>query len=129
MPSDRAVREWRMMDTTNLVVLRGSLSSSAVVKTLESGSVLVNLEVTTRDSDEAARTVPVSVFDPVRVDDLASLERGDEVVVVGSVNRRFFRTATGTASRTEVVAHKVVPAGQKSRVRSLVASAVKLLES
>ena len=117
------------MDSSNLVVLQGSLSSSAVVKTLDSGSVLVTLEVTTRDDEGVARTVPVSIFDPARVDDLASLERGDEVVVAGSVNRRFFRTASGTGSRTEVVADKVVPAGQKSRVRSIISSVAKMLGS
>ena len=44
-------------------------------------------------------------------------------------NRRFFRTASGTGSRTEVVADKVVPAGQKSRVRSIISSVAKMLGS
>jgi len=49
----------------------------------------------------------------------AELEAGTEVVVVGSVRRRFFRTGGATASRTEVVATQVVPARQRKRVSAL----------
>lgn len=113
--------------SSNIVLLRGCLSSSPVTRTLDSGSVLITLEVTTRDRDDHARTVPVSVFDPPRPDELSDLARGDEVVVTGCVARRFFRTPSGTGSRTEVVADKVVPAGQKTRVRSLMRSVSRLL--
>ena len=113
---------WKIVDSTNLVVLRGCLSSSPVTRTLESGSVLISLEVTTRDGDEVARSVPVSVFDPAKPDELTELVRGDEVVVAGTVTRRFFRTSSGTGSRTEVVADKVVPAGRTARVRTLLRS-------
>jgi len=118
----------KVVDSSNLVVLRGCLSSAPVTRTLESGSVLISLGVTTRDGDEVARSVPVSVFDPAKPDELSELVRGDEVVVAGSVSRRFFRTASGTGSRTEVVADKVVPVGQKSRVRSLLRSVGKMFE-
>ena len=117
------------MDTTNLVLLRGTLSSAPVVRTLESGSVLISLEVTTRDGDQPARSVPVCVFDPAKPDELAALERGDDVVVAGSIARRFFRTSTGTSSRTEVVADKVVPAGQKSRTKTLLGAVARMVQS
>ena len=87
---------------------------------LTSGSTVVSLEVTTRHSDEPTRTVPVSIFDPAKPDDILSLLPGDEVVVVGSVARRFFKTAGGTGSRTEVVATDVVPTRQKAKVKKLV---------
>ena len=41
-----------------------------------------------------------------------------ELVVVGRVRRRFFRTAARTESRTEVVAEVVVPVRQAKRVRA-----------
>ena len=104
----------------NLVVVRGSLSSEPVQRDLTSGSTVVSLEVTTRHADEPTRTVPVSIFDPTKPDDILSLLPGDEVVVVGAVARRFFKTAGGTGSRTEVVATDVVPTRQKAKVKKLV---------
>ena len=76
--------------------------------------------MTTRHEDEPTRTVPVSIFDTAKPDDILSLLPGDEVVVVGSVVRRFFKVAGGTGSRTEVVATDVVPTRQKAKVKKLV---------
>jgi single-strand DNA-binding protein len=79
----------------------------------------VNYEVTTPDpAGGAADTAPVAWFDPPAR--LPALGQGDEIVVLGRVRRRFFRTAGGTtASRTEVVADRVVPARPASRVERL----------
>jgi len=49
---------------------------------------------------------------------------GDEVVVTGRVRRRFYRAGGATQSRTEVVAHAVVRAGDGRRVRRLVDQAL-----
>jgi len=62
----------------------------------------------------------VSIFDPAKPDEILALTTGDEVVVVGAVSRRFFKTAGGTGSRTEVVATDVVPTRQKAKVKKLV---------
>jgi hypothetical protein len=91
-----------------------------VARDLNSGSSVIGLEVTTRHEDEPTRSVPVSIFDPAKPDDILSLLPGDEVVVVGAVSRRFFKTAGGTGSRTEVVATDVVPTRQKAKVKKLV---------
>jgi single-strand DNA-binding protein len=99
----------------NVVLLHGVLSRTAERRALPSGSSLVAYEVTTRDGDTTC-TVPVVWFDGPGS---AELEAGTEVVVVGSVRRRFFRAGGATASRTEVVATQVVPARQRKRVRSL----------
>lgn len=104
----------------NIVVLRGTLSSEPVPRDLNSGSSVIGLEVTTRHEDEPTRSVPVSIFDPAKPDEVLALTTGDEVFVVGSVARRFFKTAGGTGSRTEVVATDVVPTRQKARVKKLV---------
>ena len=102
----------------NLVVLIGTLSRPAETRSLPSGTRLVSLEVTTRSGDARAETVPVAWFDAPA--SAATLDAGTEVVVLGRVRRRFFRTSAGpTGSRTEVFAERVVPAGQARRVERL----------
>lgn len=91
-----------------------------MARDLNSGSSVIGLEVTTRHEDEPTRSVPVSIFDPAKPDEVLALTTGDEVVVVGAVSRRFFKTAGGTGSRTEVVATDVVPTRQKAKVKKLV---------
>jgi single-strand DNA-binding protein len=96
----------------NQVVLIGHLSSAPQERALASGSVLWSLELTT-DTPNGAWSVPVAWFDPpAGVPFIA----GDDVVVIGAVRRRFFRTAGGTQSRTEVVASEVLPAKAKRKV-------------
>src|SRR5215211_768322 len=102
----------------NIVILQGSLSRPAARRTLPSGDSVVTLEVTTRDDDGSAHGVPVAWPDaPAAADDL---DTGDEVIVTGHVHRRFFRAASITQSRTEVVADAVVPAGSTARARRAV---------
>ncbi|MEI8239241.1 MAG: hypothetical protein WCI22_07430 [Actinomycetota bacterium] len=109
----------------NIVVLRGCLSSVPQLRTLASGSVLWSLEVTTRSVD-GALSVPVAWFDPPVVPAFAG---GAEVVVVGTVRRRFFRTAVGTQSRTEVVAVEVLPVTARKRVQRAIARVAESLEA
>ena len=97
----------------NVVVLQGTLSSEPVVRELRSGSVVWSFEVTTRDEEGAASSVPVSWFDPAAPPEWGP---GDEVVVRGAVRRRFFRSAGGTQSRTEVVADVVLSANDRRKV-------------
>lgn len=101
------------MDAENLVVLRGVVTSEPRVRTLPSGRAVTNVEVTTR-SAELTASVPVVVHDrPV------ALATGDEIVVVGSVQRRFFRAGGVTQSRTEVVAQRIVTANRRRTVERL----------
>ncbi len=83
----------------NVVVLRGRLSSDPTVKELASGSVVMNIELTTR-VDNVTSSVPLVWFDPPAK---VALVRGDDVCLVGTVRRRFFRSGASTQSRTEVV--------------------------
>lgn len=101
----------------NVAVLRGSLSRDPELRVLPSGTQIVTCEVTVRDT-VPAESVPVAWADPPASSD--RLAAGDEVVVLGRVRRRFFRAGGATASRTEVVAERVVPARQARRARSLV---------
>jgi len=100
----------------NLVVLTGALSSPPRVHTLPSGDTVANLEVTTRDPT-GAQTVPVAVHRPAKA--VAALTAGAEVVVVGSVHRRFFTAGGSTQSRTEVRADRVVSAGARRAVATV----------
>jgi single-strand DNA-binding protein len=111
----------------NVVVLQGRLSRPAEERVLGSGSRLVALEVTIPRPGERADTVPVSWIDPPPA--IALLDAGEQVVVVGRVRRRFFRTGGGTASRTEVAATHVVPARHAKRATAAITKAVEAIES
>src|SRR5437762_13293800 len=91
----------------NVVTLRGRLSRPAEERSLPSGDRLVQLEITVARPGDKAESVPVVYFDaPATV---AGLDVNEEVLILGRVRRRFFRTAGGTQSRTEVVADQVIP--------------------
>ena len=107
----------------NQVLLTGRLSSAPQYRELASGSSLWSLELTT-DTPEGAWSVPVAWFDPPVPPEFGV---GDEVVVLGAVRRRFFRTPAGTQSRTEVVASEVVAATSKRKVKSVLRRATERL--
>jgi single-strand DNA-binding protein len=110
----------------NLALVRGICSSPAEVRALPSGSILAVLQVTTRDTEASAVSVPVVVWDPAA--SVSELDVGDEVVALGRVRRRFFRTGGGTASRVEIEASQVVPARDRRRVQALLRRATSALE-
>lgn len=104
--------------THNLSLLWGELSSVPEVRLLDSGTRLATLQVRVRDASSPATSVPVAMWDPPSL--VESLAEGDEVVVLGQVRRRFFRTAGGqTGSRVEVVAEVVAEASDRRRVRAI----------
>ena len=113
------------MSEHNLVVLRGTLAGEPRTRDLPSGSALTQFDVTTRD-DGRTQSVPVAWFDAPASG--RGLTAGTDVVVVGSVRRRFFRTAGATQSRTEVVAERIVAARRGREVRRLLESAGLLLD-
>ncbi len=110
----------------NLGVLVGELSSDPRSLQLDSGSMLLRLEVTVRDG-AATDTVPVVRFDPIASE--LALAAGERVAVVGRVRRRFFRAGGTTASQTEVLAERVVPVASRRRVARLLGSAASRLEA
>ena len=110
---------------TNLVVVRGVLSREPERREMRSGDVLVTYEVTVRPVPDggaparSAETLPVCWFDPPAA--ATRFDAADDVVVVGRVRRRFYRSGGVTASRTEVVAARVVSARAPARVRAALA--------
>ena len=112
---------------TNVAVLIGRLARPAETRALPSGDELVQYEVTIPSQTGRAESVPVVWFDaPASAGDY---DVDEKVVVVGRVRRRFFRTAAGTQSRTEVVAEAVVPTRQAKRAESAVQKARHLLDA
>jgi single-strand DNA-binding protein len=113
-------------EPTNVAIVKGRLSGPPRRRELPSGSVLVELDVTTR-GESGSCTVPIAWFDPDAVAD--SLEQDEPVVVVGYVRRRFFRSGGATQSRTEVVAQRVIPAARRAQVsRALAGVAASIVE-
>jgi single-strand DNA-binding protein len=109
------------MDANNLAVLRGVVTSEPKVRELPSGSTVTNVEVTTR-TDRATASVPVVVHDRA-----VAVAAGDEVLVIGIVQRRFFRAGGATQSRTEVVADRIVRANRRRSVDRALSAVATLL--
>lgn len=109
----------------NIVVLRGRLAAAPRPRTLPSGSVVAQLDVTTELAGTDRTSVPVVVEDPAV--QVLGLAEGTEVVVVGIVRRRFFRAGGATTSRTEVIAASLVPAGRGRQVRTVLERAVRTI--
>jgi single-strand DNA-binding protein len=106
------------MEAVNLSVLRGPISGPPEVRALKSGRRIATLAVRTPAGDGKHTSVPVTVWDPPAW--VETLEPDEDVLVVGRVRRRFFRTATGgNGSRTDVEAEAVAPARDRRRLAAL----------
>lgn len=101
----------------NLVVLRGRVSTPPVLRVLPSGSRLATLALRVPTGDGPQTSVPIAVWDPARWVEAA--EPDDELVVAGTVRRRFFRAGGATGSRVEVQAVAVGRAGDRRRREAL----------
>jgi single-strand DNA-binding protein len=116
------------VDGLNLAVAVGRLARPAELRVLPSGDRMVNIELTVSREKGRAEGVPVAWFRAPA--SAAGLGVDEEVVVVGRVRRRFFKSAAGgTQSRTEVVADTVVPTRQVKRARAALERAWAQLEA
>lgn len=109
----------------SIAVIRGSIRAEPTVRELQGGGLVVQFDVTTT-IESGGRRLGVSV--PIAWNDPTTTQRrviasGVEVVVVGTVRRRFFRVGGVTQSRTEVVADAVVPRRQRKRVATTLRAA------
>ncbi len=91
----------------NDVVLRGRLSAPAELRTLPSGDTLVSFRLVVRRPEPRARgqstdTLACIAYDRALQRRIAAWQPGDVVEIEGALQRRFWRTASGTASVTEV---------------------------
>ena len=106
---------------TNLAVLRGRVRGEPVIRALPSGSTVVQFDLVTTitgDGRPSTVSVPIAWTDP-RPAAARLVVDGVELVVVGSVRRRFFRVGGATQSRTEVVADAAIPVRRRTQVAAL----------
>jgi single-strand DNA-binding protein len=90
----------------NDVVLRGRMSAPAELRTLPSGDPLVTFRLIVRRENPRTPgqvdTLICVTFDRALQRRAAVWRTGDVVEVEGALQRRFWRTGVGTASRYEV---------------------------
>ena len=106
----------------NITVLRGRLSRPIEERLLPSGERVAELELRVPPHDRADKAETVNVVWPGAPTGVAQFGVDDDVVVVGRVRRRFFRSGGSTQSRTEVVADAVCPV-RRSRTLATVLEA------
>lgn len=109
----------------NVVLLRGTLHGESNDFTLATGQLVRTWELAT-ESSGVVEKVPVRWVDPNK--SVRSYVDGDAVVIAGSIQRRFFRAGGATASRTEVLGHKVVKASRTRAVENLLIDVRELIE-
>lgn len=98
-------------DPINEVRLQGRVSALEEPRALPSGDCVVSLRVVvprparpTSGSQARVDTIDVSCWSASTRRAAGRLATGEDVLVVGSLRRRFFRTPAGAASRYEVEA-------------------------
>ena len=110
----------------NITVLSGVVTD-VTVRLLASGDRLATFGVRVPGPATRATSVPVVAFDPPAW--LEQLADPADVVVVGAVQRRFFRTGAGaTGSNTEIVAGSVLRASEGRRIATAVRRAGAIIE-
>ncbi|MGH9185143.1 MAG: single-stranded DNA-binding protein [Acidimicrobiales bacterium] len=102
----------------NVVILRGKLTRTPEERVFDSGTRLVRYDVSIRSEEHGTENAPVVWFDPPSR--ATQCKSGDEVVVVGRVRRRWFRSGGASESRIEVVATDVVPTRQAKRANAAI---------
>jgi single-strand DNA-binding protein len=105
---------------TNIVIVRAVINRVPESRVLASGDDVLAFDMTIRPEGGPAESVPVIWTNPPAA--AHNLAEGDDVVVLGAIRRRFFRSGGTTASRTELNARRIVPAGARAKVRSVLES-------
>lgn len=95
----------------NLVVIGGKLAAPPELREFESGARLLRSLVTVRTQLPRRRVdvVPITLWDPADDHDMIDAAVGRRVWVAGSVQRRFWTTGEGRASRLEIIANHMEP--------------------
>jgi len=90
--------------TLNSTTIIGSLSAEPDYRILPSGVTAASFSVTVRAAGEKTTAVPVVWYDPPKR--FQTWQPQDDIVISGSVVRRFYRGAGGLGSSTEVVVRR-----------------------
>ncbi len=106
----------------NVAVVRGVVTRGPQTRTLPSGALVAEFDINGHADAKTADSVPVSVADPNAT--VLALEAGANVTVIGRVSRRFYRSGGATVSRTEILAHRVLPQRLRRRTEKALASVI-----
>jgi single-strand DNA-binding protein len=93
------------MVTVNVVVLAGTIAAEPVERQLPSGDEVTEIRLSVPEAGKRLLPLPVTVWHKaVGKRALKDLAKGDEVLVHGTLARRFYRSGAGARSLTEVIA-------------------------
>lgn len=99
------------MVTTNVVVLAGTVAADPVQRRMPSGQLVMEIRVSVPEDGKRLLPLPVSVWEgevpDASWDTVLALSKGDQVLVSGKMQRRFYRSGAGARSLTEVVAQDI----------------------
>ena len=93
------------MVTVNVVVLAGTVSADPVERRMPSGDEVTELRLSVPEAGKRLLPLPVAAWHAtVGKRALKGIAKGDDVLVHGTLVRRFYRSGAGARSLTEVVA-------------------------
>jgi single-stranded DNA-binding protein len=96
------------MVTVNVVVLAGTISAEPVQRRLPSGDEVTELRLSVPEAGKRLLPLPVAAWHgTVGKRALKGIAKGDDVLVHGTLNRRFYRNGGGARSLMEVVATEI----------------------
>jgi single-strand DNA-binding protein len=91
--------------TVNVVVLAGTVAAEPVERQMPSGDTVTELRVSVPETGKRLLPLPVAVWHKTVGKRAAKdIAKGDDVLVMGQLARRFYRSGAGARSLTEVVA-------------------------
>ena len=92
----------------NDLMLRGRVSAKAVEKELPSGDKVVEFRlIVSREKQEGVDTLDIAAWSAKSRRSALSLKQDEWVEISGAIHRRFWRGATGLASRWQVEAVEI----------------------
>ena len=96
------------MVTVNVVVLAGTVAADPVQRQMPSGDEVTEQRLSVPEAGRRLLPLPVAAWHAtVGERALKSIAKGDDVLVYGTLARRFYRSGAGARSITEVVATEI----------------------
>lgn len=93
------------MVTVNVVVLAGTVAADPVERQMPSGDAVTEIRLSVPEAGKRLLPLPIAVWHKtVGKRTAKEIAKGDEVLVLGQLARRFYRSGAGARSLTEVVA-------------------------
>ncbi|MEY2813493.1 MAG: hypothetical protein RL579_398 [Actinomycetota bacterium] len=91
----------------NDVALRGWVTTIATERELPSGDVVVQFRIAITRSEGGVDTIDLESWSAKTRRTALSLKDGEWVEISGSIRRRFWKSASGLASRWQVVTNEI----------------------